>query len=59
MPDEEKRKFESLLKYYRERVLGAVCNRTRLALCVDDLVSFLLQAAQEREDKAKNGVEEC
>ncbi len=37
MIDDEK-KFEALLRYYRERALGAACNRTRLRDNVDAII---------------------
>lgn len=51
MTDDEKRKFEGLLKYYQERVKRAV----------DDLVSFLLEELNKermRTNKATGGCNE-
>jgi len=40
---EDAKKYQSLLSYYRERVIMAKCSHVKIAKAVDDLIEFMTE----------------
>lgn len=53
--DDQKR-FEGLMNYYRDRVIGAKCNSVRLKQALDDLCEFMCEEIKN-EKRAKKRTE--